>query len=156
VVGTERFTAAVAVYGVLRRDGRVLLLRRAGSGFHDGELALPAGHVDEGESALAAIVRELAEEVAVEVRPQDCVLALTGHSGPERPGDQTYVDLYFTVDRWKGEPRIGEPDKASELVWTLVGDLPDDTVGFMAEAIAAIADGSGGPTLKLWNWSDGG
>jgi 8-oxo-dGTP diphosphatase len=151
----QRFRAAVAVYGVLRRDGRVLLLRRAGSGFHDGELALPAGHVDEGESALAAIVRELAEEVAVEVRPQDCVLALTGHAGPERPGDETYVDLYFTIDRWQGEPRIGEPDKALELVWALADDLPGDTVGFMAEAIDAIADGDG-PTLKLWNWSDDG
>ena len=90
------------MYGVLRRDDRVLLLRRTGSGFHDGELALPAGHVDEGESALAAIVRELAEEVAIEVRPQDCVLALTGHSGPERPGDDTYVDLYFTVRPLEG------------------------------------------------------
>lgn len=149
----QRFKAAVAVYGVLRRDGRVLLLRRVGSGFHDGELALPAGHVDEGESALAAIVRELAEEVAVEVRPQDCVLALTGHSGPERPGEETYVDLYFTIERWQGEPRIGEPDKALELVWALADDLPGDMVGFMAEAIEAIADGDG-PTLKLWNWSD--
>jgi hypothetical protein len=81
------------------------------------------------------------------------VLALTGHSGPERPGDETYVDLYFTIERWQGEPRIGEPDKALELVWALADDLPGDMVGFMAEAIEAIADGDG-PTLKLWNWSD--
>ncbi len=145
----------MAVYGLLRRDDRVLLLRRTGSGFHDGELALPAGHVDEGESVVAAVVRELAEELTIEVRPQDCVLALTGHAGPERPGDDTYVDLYFAVRRWKGEPQIGEPDKALELVWASVDDLPEDTVGFMAEAIRAVADGSG-PTLKLWNWSDDG
>src|SRR6185312_16038877 len=61
---SERFKAAVAVY--------VLLRRRTGSGFHDGELALPAGHVDEGESVVAAVVRELAEELTIEVRPQDC------------------------------------------------------------------------------------
>jgi 8-oxo-dGTP pyrophosphatase MutT (NUDIX family) len=147
----ERFKAAVAVYGLLRRDHRLLLLRRANSGFHDGELALPAGHVDEGESALAAIVRELAEEVAVDVRPQDCRLALTGHAGPERPGDDSYVDLYFRVDRWVGEPRIGEPDKAVELVWAPEDDLPDDVVGFMAEAIGAIA-ADPDSRLKLWNW----
>ncbi len=149
----ERFKAAVAVYGLLRRGDRVLLLRRAGSGFHDGELALPAGHVDAGESALAAIVRELAEELVVDVRPRDCRLALTGHAGPERPGDDTYVDLYFTVDRWAGEPRIGEPDKAVELVWAPVGELPADTVGFMAEAIGTIAAG-GQDRLRLWNWPD--
>jgi 8-oxo-dGTP pyrophosphatase MutT (NUDIX family) len=151
VGGSGRFKVAVAVYGLLRRDGRMLLLRRTNSGFHDGELALPAGHVDEGESAVAAIVRELREEVAVDVRPQDCRLALTGHAGPERPGDDTYVDLYFTVDRWAGEPRIGEPDKAVELLWAPIDDLPDDVVGFMAEAIRAIADG-GDPRLKLWHW----
>lgn len=147
----ERFKAAVAVYGLLRRGDRLLLLRRANSGFHDGELALPAGHVDEGESALAAIVRELGEEVVVDVRPQDCRLALTGHAGPERPGDDAYVDLYFTVDRWVGEPRIGEPEKAVELVWVSVGDLPSDVVSFMAEAIETIVGGTD-PRLKLWNW----
>jgi 8-oxo-dGTP pyrophosphatase MutT (NUDIX family) len=147
----ERFKAAVAVYGLLRRDGLVLLLRRANSGFHDGELALPAGHVDEGESALSAIVRELREEVVLDVRPQDCRLALTGHAGPERPGDDTYVDLYFTVDRWVGEPRIGEPDRAVELVWAPVDDLPGDVVGFMAEAIGTITGGTD-QRLRLWNW----
>lgn len=152
MAGSKRFRAAVAVYGLLRRDDRILLLRRANSGFHDGELALPAGHVDAGESALDAIVRELAEEVVVAVRPEDCRLALTGHAGPERPGDDTYVDLYFTVERWAGEPRIGEPDKAVELVWTPVDRLPDDVVGFMAEAIEAIA-ADPGQRLKLWNWS---
>jgi 8-oxo-dGTP diphosphatase len=147
----ERFKAAVAVYGLLRRDDRLLLLRRANSGFHDGELALPAGHVDAGESALAAIVRELKEEVVVDVRPQDCRLALTGHAGPERPGDDTYVDFYFTVDRWAGEPRIGEPDKAVELVWAPADRLPDDVVGFMAEAIATIA-ADPDQRLRLWTW----
>ena len=155
VGGQARFKAAVAVYAVLRRGDEVLLLRRTGSGFHDGELALPAGHVDEGESALAAIVRELAEEVVIDVRPQDCRLALTGHSGPENPDDDTYVDLYFTIDRWTGEPRLGEPDKALELVWAPVADLPADTVSFMAEAIETITDGDG-VRLRLWNWPDGG
>jgi ADP-ribose pyrophosphatase YjhB (NUDIX family) len=139
------------VYGLLRRGDRVLLLRRSGSGFHDGELALPAGHVEAGESALAAIVRELAEEVVVDVRPEDCRLALTGHAGPERPGDASYVDLYFGIERWSGEPRIGEPDKATELIWAPLDPLPGDTVGFMAEAIAVITGGSD-PRLRLWNW----
>jgi 8-oxo-dGTP diphosphatase len=154
VAGQQRFKAAVAVYGLLRRDDDVLLLRRANSGFHDGELALPAGHVDAGESALAAIVRELAEELRIEVRPQDCRLALTGHAGPERPGDDTYIDLYFTIDQWAGEPGIGEPDKATELAWAPLHRLPDDVVGFMAEAISAIGAGRGAG-LKLWNWPEG-
>jgi 8-oxo-dGTP diphosphatase len=153
-VVTERFKAAVAVYALLRRDGHVLLLRRAGSGFHDGELSLPAGHVDEGEDALSAVVREIGEELLVTVEPPDCRLAPTGHSTPERPGDDAYVDLFFTVDRWSGQPRVAEPEKASELLWVPTSDLPDDVIPFVAEAVEAISSGDG-PRLMLWHWPAG-
>jgi 8-oxo-dGTP diphosphatase len=148
---SDRFKAAVAVYALLRRNGRLLLLRRAGSGFHDGELSLPAGHVDEGEDALSAVVREIGEELLLTVEPGDCRLVLTGHSGPERPGDDAYVDLFFSVDRWSGEPTVGEPDKTTELVWAPEGDLPGDVIPYVAEAVAAILDGTG-PRLLMWHW----
>jgi 8-oxo-dGTP diphosphatase len=148
---TERFKAAVAVYAVLRHEDRVLLLRRAGSGFHDGELSLPAGHVDEGEYALSAVVREVAEELLVTVRPEDCTLALTGHSGPESPGDDTYVDLFFTVSRWSGQPVVGEPGKCTELVWAPADNLPPDVVPYVSEAIQAIMSEQR-PRLLGWHW----
>jgi len=147
----QRFKAAVAVYAVLCRNERVLLLRRAGSGFHDGELSLPAGHVDEGEDALSAVVREVGEELLVSVRPEDCTLALTGHSGPENPGDDAYVDLFFRVDRWSGEPALGEPDKSTELVWVSRHELPSDVVPFVADAVRAIT-GETGARLLMWHW----
>jgi 8-oxo-dGTP pyrophosphatase MutT (NUDIX family) len=148
---SERFKVAVAVYALLLRDGHVLLLRRSGSGFHDGELSLPAGHVEEGEDALSAVVREIEEELLLTVEPSDCTLALTGHSAPERPGDDAYVDLFFTVDRWSGEPRVGEPDKNAGLVWAATTHLPDDTIPYVAEALRAIASGTG-PRLLRWHW----
>jgi 8-oxo-dGTP pyrophosphatase MutT (NUDIX family) len=43
VVPAERFHVAAAVYGVLIEADRVLLLRRTGSGYRDGQLSLPAG-----------------------------------------------------------------------------------------------------------------
>lgn len=142
----------MAVYALLRRDdGHILLLRRAGSGFHDGELSLPAGHVDEGEDALTAVVREVAEELLVTVARADCSLALTGHSGPERPGDDAYVDLFFTVERWSGEPVVGEPDRCSELVWVPGSALPADTVPYVAEAITAITSAAE-VRLLMWHW----
>jgi len=147
----ERFKAAVAVYALLRRDGRVLLLRRSGTGLHDGELSLPAGHVEEGEDALSAVVREIGEELLVAVQREDCTLALTGHSGPERPGDDSYVDLFFTVDRWAGEPAVGEPDKNDGLVWVPPQDLPDDVIPFIADAIRACSSAAG-PRLLMWHW----
>lgn len=149
--GTPRAKAAVAVHAVLRRDGRVLLLRRAGSGFHDGELGLPAGHVEEGEDALSAVVREVGEELLLTVRGEDCTLAVTGHSGPEGPGDDAYVDLFFTIDRWSGEPAVGEPDRNHGLVWARPDDLPAGVIPFVADAVRTL-EAVGGPRLLLWHW----
>ena len=149
-----RFKAAVAVYALLRRGGDVLLLRRAGSGFHDGELSLPAGHVDEGEDALSAVVREVGEELRVGARPEDCALVLTGHSAPERPGDDAYVDLFFAVERWSGEPVVGEPEHCAELVWAPATALPADVIPYVAEAVGVITAGAG-PRLLRWHWPAG-
>ena len=105
---SERHRTALAVYALLRRDGLVLLLRRAGSGYHDGELSLPAGHVEVGEHAVDALRRELREEVGVEV--DAAALAVTVHRARETEDDHDYEDLFFAVDDWSGEPTIGEPD----------------------------------------------
>lgn len=128
-----RFRAAVAVYGFLRRDGSVLLLRRKGSGYRDGELSLPAGHLEGDEDAISGLIRELREEVCVEVEPQDCRLALVMHRRRETTADDEYVDLFFDVARWSGEPAIGEPHKCGELVWA--EEIPDDTVDYIAVAL---------------------
>jgi len=149
----ERFKVAVAVYALLCGEDGVLLLRRANSGLHDGELSLPAGHVDAGEDALSAVVREVGEELLVRVEPEHCRLALTGHSGPERPGDDAYVDLFFTVDRWSGDPVVGEPHKCIELLWASPNRLPPDVVPYVAEAIEAITNGTD-PRLLRWHWPD--
>ena len=50
------------VHVLCRREGRVLLMRRAGTGFFDGLFSLPGGHVEPGESVRAAARRELREE----------------------------------------------------------------------------------------------
>ena len=151
MAAAARAHAAVAVYALLRRDEQVLLLRRAGSGVHDGELCLPAGHVEAGEDALSAVVREVGEELLLRVRAEDCTLVLTGHSGPERAGDDAYVDLFFVVEHWSGEPAVGESERNQGLVWAPVHDLPPDVVPFVADAVRVISSVDG-PRLLLWHW----
>ncbi len=93
----ERFRVAAAVYGVLVDGDRVLLIRRAGSGHRDGQLSLPAGHLDGGEDAVSGLVRELAEELTVDADPDTCRLAVVLHSPAESTADHEYLDLVFTV-----------------------------------------------------------
>jgi 8-oxo-dGTP diphosphatase len=146
----ERFHLAAAVYGVLEDGPRVLLMRRAGSGYRDGELGLPSGHLDGGEDALEGLVRELREELLISADPDSCRLAVVVHRAPESPGDDEYLDLVFRVSRWVGTPSIGEPDKCSELAWTDTTRLPSDVVDYVAAALDAMRRGE---QLLLHGWS---
>jgi 8-oxo-dGTP diphosphatase len=128
-----KFRACVAVYGLLWRDGKLLLLRRRGSGYRDGQLSLPAGHLDGGESTVDGLRRELREELGIEATTQSlkCVM----HRARETADDAEYVDFFFHVDTWRGEPAIQEPDKCAELVWADPYDLPRDVVDYIRAAV---------------------
>jgi 8-oxo-dGTP pyrophosphatase MutT (NUDIX family) len=48
---------------LLNKDGRVLFGRRSNTGWQDGKLSLPSGHVDPGELPTESAIRELEEEL---------------------------------------------------------------------------------------------
>ncbi|MBI5728493.1 MAG: NUDIX domain-containing protein, partial [Candidatus Magasanikbacteria bacterium] len=67
----DKFKAILSVYLILENDqGEVLLLLRENTGFCDGQLGLPAGHVDGGETLHAAMCREAKEEVGLQLRAE--------------------------------------------------------------------------------------
>ncbi|MBQ2262514.1 MAG: NUDIX hydrolase [Loktanella sp.] len=59
----------LAAIAVLRHGGRVLLVRRRNPP-DAGRWGFPGGHVEAGETAMAAALRELAEETGVQGRAQ--------------------------------------------------------------------------------------
>ncbi|MBV8048568.1 MAG: NUDIX hydrolase [Paludibacterium sp.] len=64
----ERWTPHVTVAALIERDGRFLLVREqtaAGIRFNQ-----PAGHLEQGEQLVDAVVREALEETAWQVTPQ--------------------------------------------------------------------------------------
>ena len=133
----QRFTAAVAVHVLFLRDGRVLMLRRTNTGYADGLLSVPAGHLDGGETVVAAAMREVYEEVGVDLRPDEIEVAGVMHrlEGEER------IDFFLAVRAWRGEFENREPEKCSELVWAPLDGLPDDTVPYVRAAIEAYRSG---------------
>lgn len=122
----------VAVYLLLFRGSSTLLARRQNTGFEDGKYSLISGHVEAGETAHAAMVREAREEAVVTVLPEDLVLTHCMH----RRSKDARIDLFFTVERWGGEPIIGEPEKCDDLRWFPLDELPEDTIPYIRTVIA--------------------
>lgn len=133
----ERFRAVVAVHLLLARGDSVLLLRRANTGYEDGSYSVPAGHLEGGETARAAGVREAAEEVGIVLGEDDLSLAVVMHrqAAPER------VDFFFSATNWVGEPRNAEPDKCDHLMWAPASELPNNTVPYVRCGIDAWRSG---------------
>ncbi len=114
------------------RDGpdEVLLQLRRGTGYRDGHWACAAaGHVEAGESVLAAACREAAEELGVTIEPDDLVPLTAMHrtQGTTEWIDER-VDFFFTCRSWTGVPRRMEYAKAAELRWCALDALPDPVV----------------------------
>lgn len=132
------------VHVVLERAGQVLLMRRAGTGFFDGQFSLPGGHVEPGESIIAAARREMLEETGLRLEPGDIAPLGVVH----RLSDTNRIDFFVRAGHWTGEPRICEPHKCDCLGWFARAALPADTVPYVRTALAAGA----GPWLLELGW----
>ncbi len=136
---TQRSTCFASSQVIFRRDGKILLMRRCNTGYLDGMYGLAAGHIDSGETAIQAAIREAAEETDIQLNENDLVPTHTSHRLSEQ--SRTYFDIYFEVERWEGEPKIAEPEKCDALLWTAIENFPENTVPHVRYTLAAIARG---------------
>lgn len=131
----ERFMLKSAVYLILRQRNKVLLMKRAGSGYMDGFYSLPAGHLEVGETLRMAMVREAKEEINIEIDPSDLELELTLHRNSEC-GE--YIDVFFSVCDYKNEIRINEPDKCHDLGFFELRNFSGKVIPYIKEALDCI------------------
>lgn len=140
----DRYPLAVHVF--LVQQGKILLMRRAGSGYADGKLGLPAGHVDLGETPTACAVREAAEELGIVLDPSELRPGGTMFRNSQEPR----VDIFFVCESWDGTPEICEPHKCTELLWGDPADLPADALDFIG---AAWNDAQNGRVLREYGFT---
>ena len=107
----------VAAAALINGDGAVLLAQRPQGKSLAGLWEFPGGKIESGENPEAALCRELAEELGLDVDPKDLKpLTFASHA---------YSDFHllmplWTAQRWRGEPKGQE---GQHLEWVHPQDL---------------------------------
>jgi len=128
----ERFKLIAAVHLLLIKEGSILLLRRFNTGYEDGNYSVPAGHLDGGEKASDAMMREAKEEAGITIAPKDLSMVHVMHW----LGDDERMQFFFFAKKWQGEIKNMEPEKCDNLEWFSINDLPKNMVPYVRAAIS--------------------
>lgn len=123
-----------AVYAVIKNEKwEILFWRRENSWFKDWFLQLPAWHIEWNETMKQACIREIKEEVNLDVLEEDLEIIHISHRVCP---DRVYFDIYLEVKKYSWELKINEPEKCSELKFIDINNLPkDDYVMYDIETI---------------------
>jgi 8-oxo-dGTP diphosphatase len=124
----------VTVHLLFFREGQILLSRRFNTGYADGQYSVPAGHLEGGETVMAAAAREAEEEVGIKLKAEDMTFSTVLHRIEGDRQDER-VDFFVNVRQWQGEPFNAEPDKCDELRWTNIHALPPNTIPYIRKAL---------------------
>lgn len=97
--------------GLLARAGRVLLVHRSASKrWYPNVWDFPGGHLEPGESSGEALVRELREELSIEIAPPVGTALLTIQTLDAR------IDIWKVVE-WDGAVINAAPDEHDTFGW---------------------------------------
>lgn len=134
----KRVGASVNVYLILKQGDKILLHLRKNTGYCDGMWSLVAGHVENDESATAAMLRETYEEIGLKLSSDQIKVAHVMH----RKTNRLNVDIFFDCPLWEGIIKNCEPEKCERLEFFSLENLPTNIVGYNAIALQSIIDGN--------------
>jgi len=106
----------VVVAGILQREGLILICRRRADQPHALKWEFPGGKVEAGETPVAALQRELREELGIESEPATEITRYEfGY-----PGKKPILLVFLRVADWRGEV---ENLIFERIVWETAGRL---------------------------------
>lgn len=113
---------------MILRGGKLLLGRRHHDPIKaDSELGgqdtwtMPGGKLEFGEEFEDAAIREVKEEIGLEITRED--LKLVSLANDKGNGSQ-FVTIGFLCEKLVGEPKVMEPDEIVEWQWFDLDSLP--------------------------------
>ena len=133
---TEKHKVIPAVFVVAYHNSKILLHRRANTGFRDGDYDVPSGHVEKDEKPNIAGARELFEEAQVKCDANDIELFHVITNEAETP-EKPYLYMFFRIalDKCSGTPAIGEPNKCDDMGMFPIKSLPENITPHVRTAL---------------------
>jgi 8-oxo-dGTP pyrophosphatase MutT (NUDIX family) len=123
-----------AVHMIICKKNKILVQKRKGSKLWPGYYALPAGHIDEGENQYDALIREAQEELGIVINLKKIInsYVVLRRNYFEIDGKklEPYIDYYFEIEKYQGEPKIIEENKCEELLWVDPYNLPKPFINY--------------------------
>ena len=110
-------TLLVVAAALLRQDGQILLQKRPIGRSMAGLWEFPGGKLEDGETPEIALVRELAEELAIDVDSANLVPTCFASAFV---GDRPLLLMLYLCTQWAGEPVAME---SPELGWFTVDEM---------------------------------
>ena len=142
-MAAPRLVVGAIIVDRLDRPSQVLAARRSRPPVLAGRWELPGGKVEDGESAEAALHREIGEELGVTVRLGPELVPDAGLTWPLTPGLELRA---WWCELRGGIPQVGEAHDA--LTWRNAGDVTDlawlEPDRPLVERIAAVLAGQTG------------
>lgn len=130
----KRTGATVNAYLLLRKKENFLFSLRKNTSYFDGCYGLVSGHVEDGESASVAIIREAKEEANITIYPENIKVVHIMH----RKTDRFNIDIFFECMSWENELLNLEPNKCAGLNFFNIESLPDNLIPYIGQAISNI------------------
>lgn len=124
------------VAAALLCEGRVLLVHRSPNRrAYPGTWDLPGGHVETGETELAALTREIHEELGVQISAASVVHLCRVEAGRAR--EQLRLSAWL-VHEWQGTPTNVAPNEHDEIRWFQLEELPPFAHELVGTALADV------------------
>ncbi|NJN31994.1 MAG: NUDIX domain-containing protein [Synechococcales cyanobacterium RM1_1_8] len=131
----------VAAAAILEAEGQVLMVVRAKEPAQ-GKLDLPGGFVDPGETAEQALLRELEEELGLQLSVPHRYLCSSVNDYPYGGVMYHSLDLFYLV-RLAEKPVLNPADDVAGYLWCELDAIAAEAIAFQSvrDALQAYGDG---------------
>jgi 8-oxo-dGTP diphosphatase len=107
-----------ATDAILIEDGKILLIKRSREP-GEGKWAIPGGRIEDDETAIECMKREMKEETGIDIE----IISMVGLYSDPRRDPRKIIAASYLVKRTGGSLRAG--DDAGEAKWFDLDSLPE-------------------------------